>query len=90
MSEPGFWDRADAARQTVEEVKTLKRWVQPFLDLRRGVGSRVELVELLQHESDDGIERELADEASPLRAATCEQLSCAPCCRALRTSSMRC
>jgi peptide chain release factor 2 len=74
MSAAGFWDRADAARQTVEEVKALKRWVQPFTDLRRRVDHVVEMAELLEHESDEGIERELADEAIALRAGV-EQLS---------------
>jgi peptide chain release factor 2 len=74
MSEAGFWDRADSARQTVEEVKTLKRWVQPFTDLRRRVDHVVEMLELLEHESDEGIERELAEEAGALRTGV-EQLS---------------
>jgi peptide chain release factor 2 len=74
MSEAGFWDRADAARQTVEEVKTLKRWVQPFADLRRRVDHAVEMAELLEHESDEGLERELAEEAAALRAGV-EQLN---------------
>jgi peptide chain release factor 2 len=74
MAQPGFWDRADAARQTVEEVKSLKRWVQPFTELRRRVDHATELAELLEHESDEGIERELAEEASAL-AVGVEDLS---------------
>ena len=74
MAQQGFWDRADAARQTVEEVKSLKRWVQPFTDLRRRVDHALEMAELLEQESDEGIERELAEEAS-LLAAGVEGLS---------------
>jgi peptide chain release factor 2 len=74
MSEPGFWDRADTARKTVEEVKTLKRWVQPFTDLRARLDHVVELAELLEHESDAGIEGELAAEVESLRQPV-EQLS---------------
>jgi len=74
MAQPGFWDRADAARQTVEEVKSLKRWVQPFTELRRRVDHATELAELLEHESDEGIERELAEEATAL-AVGVEDLS---------------
>jgi peptide chain release factor 2 len=74
MSEPGFWDRADTARKTVEEVKTLKRWVQPFADLRARLDHVVELAELLEHESDAGIEGELAAEVESLRQPV-EQLS---------------
>jgi peptide chain release factor 2 len=74
MAQPGFWDRADAARKTVEEVKSLKRWVQPFAELRRRADHALELAELLEHESDEGIERELADEALAL-ARGVEELS---------------
>jgi peptide chain release factor 2 len=66
MAQPGFWDRADAARQTVEEVKSLKRWVQPFADLRRRVDHALELAELLEQESDPDLERELGEEAAAL------------------------
>ncbi len=74
MAQPGFWDRADTARQTVEEVKSLKRWVQPFADLRRRVDHALEMAELLEHESDAEIEAELAAEADAL-AAGVEDLS---------------
>jgi len=74
MSEPGFWDRADTARNTVEEVKALKRWVQPFTDLRARLDHAVELAELLERESDEGIEGELAAEVESLRQPV-EQLS---------------
>jgi peptide chain release factor 2 len=74
MAQPGFWDRADAARQTVEEVKTLRRWVQPFTDLRRRVDHALELTELLEHETDTEIERELGEEAAAL-AVGVEDLS---------------
>ena len=66
MAQPGFWDRADAARQTVEEVKSLKRWVQPFAELRRRVDDALEMAELLDHEADEALERELAEEAGAL------------------------
>ncbi len=69
MAQPGFWDKPDAARQTVEEVKRLKRWTQPYQDVRRRVSHAAELAELLEHESDPEIERELEGEAGELSAA---------------------
>jgi peptide chain release factor 2 len=73
MGAPGFWDRADTARQTVEEVKRLKRWVQPFADLRARLDQGLEMAELLEHESDEGIEAELAAEVEALTTGV-EQL----------------
>ncbi len=35
MAQPGFWDKPDAARRTVEEIKTHKGSTQPWLDQRR-------------------------------------------------------
>ena len=74
MTQPGFWDRADSARQTVEEVKSLRRWVQPFTDLRTRLDHGLELAELLAHESDEEMERELAAEAAALEVGV-EDLS---------------
>jgi peptide chain release factor 2 len=74
MAEAGFWERPDAARQTVAEVKTLKRWIQPWQELRRRLDHVLELAELLEHESDAEIERELMSEARELDALV-ERLS---------------
>ena len=73
MAKPGFWDAADSARKTVEEVKSLKRWTQPYQEVRQRVDHARELAELLELESDPGIERELEVEAADL-AAKVEQL----------------
>jgi len=69
MAEPGFWERPDAARQTVEEVKFLKGWVQPFHDLRKRVDSAAEIAELLDSEADADLEGELSREVQSLDAA---------------------
>jgi peptide chain release factor 2 len=68
MAKPGFWDNADSARRTVEEVKALKRWTQPYQEVRRRVDHACELADLLEHESDAEIERELETEAGELSA----------------------
>jgi peptide chain release factor 2 len=68
MARPGFWDNADSARRTVDEVKALKRWTQPYLEVRRRVDHARELADLLEHESDAEIERELGVESDELSA----------------------
>src|SRR5512134_1445491 len=68
MAAPGFWDRPDAARQIVEEVKTLKGWTLPYEDLRRRTDHALELADLLAQEDDPAIEAELAEEARQIDA----------------------
>jgi peptide chain release factor 2 len=68
MASPGFWDSTDSARKTVEEVKSLKRWTVPYREVRQRVSHAVELAELLEHDSDAGMERELEGEAAALEA----------------------
>jgi len=68
MAQPGFWDRVDTARHTVEEVKSLKRWVQPFSDLSARLRHALELADLLEHETDETMERELAEESAALES----------------------
>ena len=74
IATPGFWEKPDAARATLEEAKSLKGWVQPFQDQRRRADHALELTDLLQHEDDPGLERELAEEARQLLCGT-EELS---------------
>ncbi len=69
MAAPGFWDKPDSARQSVEEVKDLKRWTTGYSDLRRRLDLALEMADLLSQESDPAVERELADEARALGAA---------------------
>ena len=70
MATPGFWDKPEAARQIVEDVKSLKGWTQPYLDQRQRVEHALELAELLTHEVDPDLERELAEEARVLLQGT--------------------
>ncbi len=74
MASPGFWEKPEQARQTVEQVKTLKNATQSFLDLRSRLDSAMEMAELLSAESDADLEGELAREV-PAMAAAAEQLS---------------
>ncbi len=74
MASPGFWEKPEQARQTVEQVKTLKNATQSFLDLRSRLDSAMEMAELLSAESDADLDGELAREV-PAMAAAAEQLS---------------
>jgi peptide chain release factor 2 len=66
MAQPGFWDKPDLARRTVEEVKTLKGWTQPWQDLRRRLDHALELAALLATEDDAGMEKELTQEGAEI------------------------
>ena len=68
MAAPGFWDKPDSARRSVEEMKELKRWTQSFLGLRQQLDHALEMADLLSQESDEGVERELAQDARTLAA----------------------
>jgi peptide chain release factor 2 len=70
MAEPGFWDDQEAARDVVEQVKTLRAWVEPFADLERRIREAGEWEELLALEPDDALaadlERSIAEMAPAL------------------------
>jgi peptide chain release factor 2 len=66
MASPGFWDKPESARQTVEQVKILKSGTQPWLDVRRRLDGALEMVALLADETDAGMEAELVTEATEL------------------------
>jgi peptide chain release factor 2 len=66
MAQPGFWDKPDAARKTVEEIKTLKGWTQPWHDLRRRLDHTLELADLLGAEDDADMEKELVQESAEI------------------------
>jgi peptide chain release factor 2 len=69
MSAPGFWDNSDKARATVEEVRKVKRWVDPYTDLARRAHEARELATLVADEPDADIERGLVDEAEKLTSS---------------------
>jgi len=54
MSQPGFWDDAEAARRTVERMKFLKRSVDLWTGLDRQLQDVGELIQLAEGEADDG------------------------------------
>ena len=67
MAEGGgaFWTDQERARKVVEEVKSLKRWLEPYHALRKRVDDGRELSELFEAEShvDLAMQRGLEEEA---------------------------
>jgi peptide chain release factor 2 len=64
MAEPGFWDAAERTRQVVEDVRVLKRWIEPFDDLYQRVTDAQELAHLNAADPDPGIAAGLAQEVA--------------------------
>ncbi len=67
MADPAFWNAQERAREVVQEVKTLKGWLDPFEKLTGRIQSAVELCELLAMEPDAAMEAEVETEAASIR-----------------------
>src|SRR3954451_13920373 len=67
MADPGFWNNQDKAQATLQEVKTLRAWIDPYDKLNDRIVSALELDELLQDGSEPEMERDLEAESSQLR-----------------------
>ena len=65
MAEGSLWSDQDRARAVVEEVKSLKRWLEPYHALRRRVDDARELTEVLDG-SDTTLEQQLEREADEI------------------------
>ena len=63
MADGSTWTDAERARHTVDEVKWLKRWVEPYAALRRRVDDALELAELAAAEQTSELGPELETEA---------------------------
>jgi peptide chain release factor 2 len=66
MSDAGFWNAQERAREVVQEVKTLKNWIEPFDRLEGRIRSARELLELLAVERDAEMAAEVAREAEAI------------------------
>src|SRR5450756_2873829 len=64
MADPGFWNNQEKAQATLQEVKSLRNWLDPYDKLSGRVDSALELDELLQGGSEPEMERELDAEIS--------------------------
>jgi peptide chain release factor 2 len=65
MADGAVWADQERAKRTVEEVKELKRWLEPYHALRKRVDEGRELAELVEAEAevDLGMQRQLEVEA---------------------------
>lgn len=66
MAGADFWGNQDAARETVQRVKALKAWTEPFDRLEGRTRSALELDELLGDEPDAELSTELTTEVEAL------------------------
>ena len=61
MADPSFWSNQEEAQRTLQEVKTLRAWVDPYDKLEAQLKTAQELHELLTESSDTDMEKELDD-----------------------------
>jgi peptide chain release factor 2 len=66
MGQPGFWDKAEEARRTVEQLKIAKKAVEDWGARDSALRNLEELRELAQGEGDDAMLAELARELDTL------------------------
>ena len=67
MADPGFWNAQERAREVVQEVKTLKHWVEPHDKLVSRIESAIEIGELLAVEPDEEMTADLGREVASIR-----------------------
>lgn len=68
MTEPGFWDDQDRARQITIDVNDLKGWIEPWDTARQRAADLLELARLLEAEEDGDaqLRAELEQESTQL------------------------
>ncbi|MBA3557013.1 MAG: peptide chain release factor 2 [Gemmatimonadaceae bacterium] len=66
MAAPGFWDTQDRAREVIQEVKTLRAWIEPFDRIAARVRDAGELAGLLDVEPDASLGADLDTELDAL------------------------
>ena len=69
MAEQGFWDRPEKARETIQEVKQLKGWVEPWTELSGKAVELKELGDLLADEPDASLEADWSQELQRMEQA---------------------
>jgi peptide chain release factor 2 len=68
MAEGSVWADQERARQVVQEVKELKRWVEPYQALHKRLEDARSLNELAESDGDDRLAGELTEEAEHIAA----------------------
>jgi peptide chain release factor 2 len=67
MAEADFWTDQEKAQSVLQEVKSLRTWIDPHDKISARVASAAELDELLADDSEPGMTRELESEIESLR-----------------------
>ena len=70
MAAPGFWTDQQAAQSVVQQIKSLKSWVEPFEAIEARVTSARELEEMLAVEPDVDVSSELDRDVATLARDT--------------------
>lgn len=73
MSQPGFWDNAEAAQSIVSRLSVLKASVEPAEQIQKSATDLMELFDLAVEESDDQTLRHLEEDLAEL-VKRCEQI----------------
>ena len=58
MAVPTFWDNSEAAQEVIQEVKTLRGWLDPYRAIESKLRELEEFGALLEAESDEEMEAE--------------------------------
>ena len=66
MIAPGFWDDQEKARESIQQMKTLKGTLEPYDDLAKRATDALQLEEMIAAEPDDDIAAELDNETDAL------------------------
>ncbi len=66
MSAPGFWNDSEQAKATVDEIRQIKRWTEPFTALSGRTEEAIELAHLVADDPDPDVEQGLFEEVAHL------------------------
>ena len=67
MNTPNFWNNQQEAEKVLKEVGTLKQIVEPLEQLKKDLTNNLELLELLESESDEALEYEIEENLTRLQ-----------------------
>ncbi|MFN2397102.1 MAG: peptide chain release factor 2 [Gemmatimonadaceae bacterium] len=67
MAEPGFWDDHDRTRDVIQEVKSLREWVQSYDAIAARMHEAIELEEMLALDPDESLSLDLDGEVEKLQ-----------------------
>lgn len=59
---PQFWDNADAARSTMQQIATLKEWVESWNSAQKAVEDSATMIQLAEEMDDSGMESDVLAE----------------------------